>query len=93
MLLSHGIKIFNKVRIRVVVIDFTMIVTIPLEMFVGGRENDLSPAVVYGDSETFAVYLIDIWLWQAEIIVEAIAIGREGIGHGECFLAGRDDKV
>ena len=62
-------------------------------MFVIGGENEGAPAVVNMDAEEVVVDLVEQGFRDSELVVETVAVGREGVRQHEVVFARRDDVL
>lgn len=75
------VAVEDDVVVNVVVIDLSPAGAVPTEVLVFGGEDELAPAVVDVDLEVVVLHLSEGALRDFEEVVEAVAVGCEGVGQ------------
>ena len=73
-------------------IDFSVDFTVPAEMFVGGGVHERAPTVIDIYVEFIVANLVEIGIRDAEVVVQTVAVGCEGVGQ-EDFPFARLDGI
>ena len=82
--------VFDHIIIDVVVVDLAVHLAVPAEILAGGVIDDLAPSVVDADVEHRVADVVVVSLRDAELVVDAVAVGREGVREQNLMLAGMD---
>ncbi len=76
-----------------VMMELPLVFTMPLEVFVGGRIDEFAPTVVDVDLEVPVLNLGESALWEAEVVVQTVTVGCEGVGQHQRVYARSDGDL
>ena len=79
-LFTNNISVEYYVIVDGVVINMPFEFAVPLEVFAGGRKDNLAPTVVNVNPEIIVLHLVKRTFWNTEIVVQAVTVRGEGVG-------------
>ena len=80
--------VFNHIVIDIVVINLSVDLAVPAEIFAVGGIDECAPAVVNPDVEHSVADVVEVGLGDAELVVQTVAVRRDGVGQEELVFAG-----
>ena len=85
--------VIDDIVVDIVAIHLAVHLAVPAETFVGGGEHHVAPTVNHRDLESVVVDLVQQSFWNAEVVVDAVAVGREGVRENDLALARVDGDL